>query len=98
MARENKKGRNPFQIFENENEKTEHYKMNKEIRRVEEYLYRLIEWELKKLLKEMSGDENFRHFYKIDQSYPNAHHIKDIQINLERHNNEMARFFGDSLR
>ena len=41
-------------------------KRDDEANRVAEYVFRLIEWELKKLLKEMSGDENFKHFYKID--------------------------------
>lgn len=60
-------------------------------------MYLLIEQELKKLLKEASGEENFRHFYKIDKSYPNALQIKDIQINLERHYNVMTKFFGSYL-
>ena len=39
---------------------------NAELRRVQCYMHLLIEYELKKLLKEVSGEENFRHFYKID--------------------------------
>lgn len=49
------------------------------------YMMRIIEWEMREILFELTNDYFFKFYACVNKSFPNYVQIRTIQVNLERH-------------